>query len=466
MVLAGSLAAACSERPATTDRSSGRGSTTSALPNRSSAGEDRGARTTDATIPDPATGTDPATIPQNATGTDPDGVGDPYFPRAGNRGIDVLTVDLGVDWTPAPTSRSGNPPGQGGTIEAVADMTVAVTTTRQGVQLDLVGLQVRSARLGNAEVPFEQRQGELIIAPDVTFGAGTHHRVVVAYGGAPDPVEDPSGFGIGIGWVPARSGGGAYVASEPIGAPNWFPANDHPTDKARYRLSVTVPDPYEVVANGPSGAPSPGPRAGSSTWRFEPRDPMAAYLVSVAIGFFDMVEHTAGLSGVPLRSAVPAGRGAELAAHLEPMGAMIDAFSERFGPYPFEVYGVLVVDEELGYALENQTISLFGLDTVRSQATIAHELAHQWFGNTVSVARWSDIWLNEGFATYAEWLWEEANGADINALATQAYRQPRGTGSGPIGDPGVDSLFATAVYRARRVDVARAAPHGGRHGIL
>ncbi|MFN0026267.1 MAG: M1 family metallopeptidase [Acidimicrobiales bacterium] len=389
-----------------------------------------------------------------ADGSDPDGVGDAYFPRAGNRGIDVLSVDLQLDWTPGPASSARAPAnqpagtfGHGGTLAAVADLRLAITAARQGVQLDLVGLQVRSARLDDAEVPFEQRDGELIIAPALPFQPGGQHRVVVAYGGDPVPVPDPSGFGIGLGWVAPHAGDGAYVASEPVGAPNWFPTNDHPTDKMLVRLAVTVPDAYEVMATGSAGDREAGPRAGSTTWRFEPRDPMAAYLLSVAIGRFDLINSPASGSGVPVRSAVPEGRGGELASRLEPLGAMIDVFSAHFGPYPFEVYGTLVVNEKLGYALENQTLSLFGLDTVQSEAKVAHELAHQWFGNSVSVHRWADIWLNEGPATYAEWLWDEANGVDINARAALEWSELKPADSGAIANPGVAGLFGTAVYQ-------------------
>lgn len=384
----------------------------------------------------------PSTTPtptDPADSTNPDGIGDPYFPQAGNRGVDLLTAELTLDWTP-PLTRTG-----GGHLEAVADLTVAITENRQGVQLDLVGLEVRGARLNDIEAPFEQRNGELFIATDQALAAGSHHRVVIIYSGNPEAIKDPSGFGVGIGWVAAKAGG-VYVASEPVGAPSWFPTNDHPTDKARYRLAITVPDSYQVIGTGVATGPEPGTRAGSSTWRLQPRDPVAAYLLSVAIGSFDLVDTPSGRTAVPLRSAVPKGRGEELAGDLEPLGAMIDFFSGRFGPYPFEVYGVVVVDEPLGYALENQTLSLFGTDNVGSQDIMAHELAHQWFGNSVSVARWSDIWLNEGFATYASWLWDESIGSDINDRARVVARELKRTESGPIGNPGVGDLFGTAVY--------------------
>jgi aminopeptidase N len=129
---------------------------------------------------------------------------------------------------------------------------------------------------------------------------------------------------------------------------------------------------------------------------------------------------------------------------------MIEVFAERFGPYPFEVYGALVVPEFLGYAIENQSLSMFGIETVTSgsgEAVIAHELAHQWFGNNVSVAQWDDIWLNEGFATYAEALWRDAIDPAFDVDAEMRRRAAGGADLSPPGDPGARGLFSPGVYQ-------------------
>jgi aminopeptidase N len=241
------------------------------------------------------------------------------------------------------------------------------------------------------------------------------------------------------------------VANEPIGASTWLPVNDHPSDKARYQLSVTVPDPVEVIALGRLRDTTPGPRPATTTWNYDARDPVASYLVSVATGSFQLTEGAAPASGVPLRNAFPEGTAERYGPVFAGTGAMLDAFSELFGPYPFEVYGVVVVDEVLGYALENQTLSLFDAATAGGDQTIvAHELAHQWFGNAVSVEQWDDIWLNEGFATYAEALWLDASDPTYDIDSDMAVRWRSGSAGagafGPIGDPGRRGMFSPAVY--------------------
>jgi aminopeptidase N len=130
---------------------------------------------------------------------------------------------------------------------------------------------------------------------------------------------------------------------------------------------------------------------------------------------------------------------------------MIEVLAELFGPFPFETYGVLVVPEALGFALENQTLSLMGTDLMGvpglTDAVLVHELAHQWTGDSVSVERWSDIWLNEGFATYGEWWWDEATGGPtVDSRAADAHvLADRAAMAAPL-DPGIDHLFDRTVY--------------------
>ena len=372
-----------------------------------------------------------------------DGVGDAYFPTAGNPGIDMQTVDLRLEWSPDARASESQ-------LQGVVAIDLLITASRQGVQLDLRGLTVTNTRLDGTVVSFRQRAGELFVAENQTLAACSTHAVEVTYHGNPEPIDDGAGVGFEVGWTTTEPG--AYVANEPNGASTWLPINDHPSDKARYRLAVTVPDPLEVVAIGVGAPPVPGPRPGTSTWRFEARDPAASYLVSLAIGDFDFHQDRAPRTAVAIRNAFPAGQGSHFEQVFAPTGAMLDLFSDRFGPYPFEVYGVVVVDEDLGYALENQTLSLFDTTTnanhPESTDIIAHELAHQWFGNSVSVARWADIWLNEGFATYAEALWHEAASAGYDIDAAMQRRWAGGASSfGPIGDPGRTGLFGPAVYQ-------------------
>jgi len=187
---------------------------------------------------------------------------------------------------------------------------------------------------------------------------------------------------------------------------------------------------------------------GRRTFVWASNDPMATYLASMAVGDFIIEESTAP-TGLPLRDAYPPHLADLARVDFGSVGDMIEVYEGWFGPYPFEVYGHVVVDRALGFALENQTLSLFGSDAITGtgaiERTVAHELAHQWFGNWVSPATWRDIWLNEGFATYAEWIWvQERSGVDIVASARRAHRDA--DFGVPPGEPGPHELFQRTVY--------------------
>ncbi|HEX5366720.1 MAG TPA: M1 family metallopeptidase [Acidimicrobiales bacterium] len=355
------------------------------------------------------------------------GLGDPYFPDAGNRGYDVAHYDLELRWHPARQRMQG-----------VTRLTATATADLEAFALDAVGLDVATVEVDGARATATPRgRRDLVVVPPAPLAAGHRFTTVVTYAAAPGQVGgvdllDP-------GWV--ADGEEVYAAFEPHGAATLFPSNDHPRDKATFTFRVTVPRGLDVAANGLLRERVPG--EGTTTFVYDAPDPMATYLVQVVIADLDLVE-SRGPGGLPVRHAVDADVGGIGDGPVALTGRMLEVYEDLFGPYPFVGYGVVVVDQLLGFALETQTLSLVDADAARSESTLAHELAHQWFGNAVTPASWQDIWLNEGFATYAELLWSERVGEGGPADLVASARSPRL--DLPPGDPGPADLFAPAVY--------------------
>lgn len=364
------------------------------------------------------------------------GIGDPYYPEIGNGGYDVDRYVLDIDWQPA--------------LEFMrATTTVEATTTEDlaSFNLDLAGLDVLEVTIDGTPADFSHEESELVIELPDPLASATPFVAVIDYEGTPSQVPQLSDIDIG-GWYVEN--GMAFVISEPAGNFAWHPVNDHPLDKARYRVEVTAPDDLTVASAGVL-VERIDEGDGTATWIYEPRDAMAPYLLPLAIGDLTLIDEGT-VEGVVIRNAITT----DLIDRQDAFGRtpeMMRVFTDLFGPYPFEAYGVLVVDSTLGVALEQQTMSIFGQDFLRSgrnfDDVVAHELAHQWFGNLVSVAGWQDIWLNEGFATYAQYLYFEAidPAYDIDAEVELLLQFAPGLlNNPPPGDPGPDQLFAASVY--------------------
>ena len=357
------------------------------------------------------------------------GVGDPYFPDAGNAGYDVGHYDLDLTWRPDEQRMDG-----------VATITATATEDLSSLSLDAVGLDVAAVTVdGAAATTRQEGERDLVVTPAEPLRAGDSATIVVTYSVSPQTLSgvdllDP-------GWV--ADGEEVYAAFEPHGAATLFPSNDHPSDKATYTFRVTVPEGLDVAANGLLSESTPG--QGVTTWVYDAPDPMATYLVQVVIADLEFVEST-GPNGLPVRHAFDADVGGFAEGPMALTAEMIDVYDDLFGPYPFVAYGAVVVDEPLGFALETQTLSIFGTDAATSESVIAHELAHQWFGDAVSPATWQDIWLNEGFATYAELLWQEHRGVGGPDVFADSYRSGSSLLDLPPADPGPAQLFAPTVY--------------------
>ncbi len=385
--------------------------------------------TTEAAVTTIPTATSPS--PTGAPGAP--GLDDRYFPGIGNGGYDVDHYDLDLLIDPIENLLEGT-----ASIEATATQDLAA------FNLDLVGLRVSRVSVDGIEATFTRDGEELTVVPSAFVPEGEGFAVAVTYDGRPEPIFLESA-GIEMGWF--RGPDGIYVAAEPISARTWFPANDHPSDKATFTFRLTVPDPFEAIATGVLLETSPGD--GETTFLWEMPDPMATYLASVAVGEFRRIERS-GPDGLLIRDYVPEDFEGDVPSGLLAVDEMLPFFEERFGPYPFDVYGHLIT-EGFPTALENQTLSLFGRFLLRDpdlEFYVVHELAHQWFGDSVTPAAWEHVWLNEGFATFAEYLWIEHRFGELAMLEEirNDHALLRSRPHAPPGDPGVARLFGVSVY--------------------
>lgn len=361
-------------------------------------------------------------------------LGDVLFPDLGNAGIDVTHYDLALAWEPLT-----------GVLTATATLDIEAASPLAEFHLDFSGFTIDDLSVNGTSEPFQRRAEDLDITPGLVIPAGTF-RTKISYHGVPDAGKDT--VGRPLGWL--RTPKGAYTLAEPGGAHFWFPSNDHPSDKATYTFHIDVPDPLVAVANGRLTATTSV--NGRHVFDYQAQEPMATYLVLVAIGSFRIVETTSA-TGLPLRSVEPLSWSTP-GEYLPVTEKMIDFFSKRFGPYPFNSYGMLFTDSVPDLAMETQTLSMFSADDMHGQrgddnSFLSHELAHQWFGDAISPVRWNDIWLNESFATYAEWLWTYRD--DNDGLHQRAEDSRRTAASdrrqlGSTGHPHRDALFGRQVY--------------------
>lgn len=325
-----------------------------------------------------------------------DGLGDPYFPRLGNGGYDVQRYDITLAWDDSTNA-----------IDASVRIHAQAVVALSAFNLDFAGFEIGEITLNDEPANWRRTGHELTVKPLEPLAEGEDFTVVITYSGVPGQgVSTPSDPFSG-GWVRYR--GGVFVASEPDGASGWYPVNDHPLDKATYTFHITVPDTYSVAANGFLQNVTNNDDE-TTTFDWESLYPMASYLAMINIGDF-VVQTDVGPHDLPIRNYFPTDDAEKLTQTFSRTGDMIAFYETIFGPYPFEAYGVVVADTTLSFALETQTMSLFGQDVALGEndadTVVAHELAHQWFGDSVSLERWQDIWLNEGFATYASLLWME-----------------------------------------------------------
>jgi aminopeptidase N len=321
---------------------------------------------------------------------------------------------------------------------------INATATQQlsRFDLDLRTLQVAAVTVNGRGAAHRNMGQELVVTPARPLQRGRPFVVTVRYSGVPQPVIDPDDSLDG--WIPTDDG--AFVVNEPQGAPSWFPVNDHPTDKATYTIRMTVPAGLTAVGNGLLLAQHT--KRGRTTFVWDERRPMASYLATITLGRFTVTRSRA--AGISSYVAVDPREAAASRPALARMPEIVAFEQSLFGRYPFESVGAIVDHAGfVGYSLESQTKPNY--NHAPSVPLVVHELAHQWVGDSVTPSRWQDIWLNEGFATYAEWLWSEREGGDTAAeIFAELYAIPAAEGdfwNPPSGDPGGPAnLFAGSVY--------------------
>ena len=351
-----------------------------------------------------------------------DGIGDAYAPLLGNGGYDVQAYNLDLEWDSVTNELSGM-----ATVEAIATMDLSA------FNLDFYGFQIGELAVNGMASDFSRDGQELTITLEEAIRAEKPFTVTIGYRGVPEVWPDRVG-GVTSGWM---AEGGA-VSVPPFSSAGWFPCNDHPRDKALFNLRLTVPKPLDVVASGTLVETIDNGDTTTFVWHTE----HIVFMPTVAIDDFDSRELT-GPNGLPIHIYFRAGS-AEARHAVDKAGVIGDIltfFGEGFGSFPFETYHLVLHEEMREVAFSLHTTSVIRRE-VFTDSVLAHELAHQWFANSISPYSLEDMWLVEGFATYAEALWfESMTGEDMLVAYHDLIRT-----MGPPGTPPIDDVYDHSVY--------------------
>ena len=379
------------------------------------------------------------------------GLGDRLFPGLGNGGYQVEHYDLDLRY-----------PTAAGTAPLTGTVTADAVTTRalSAFSLDFAGASVGAVTVDGAPATSRREGAELVVTPARPLTRGARFTVVVHDFVSITPAKDPGQFEAGLLGTPE----GTVWMGQPANAHQVFPSNDHPGDKATFTFRIDVPAGITAVANGMLQGSTTA--KGRTVWRYTQAEPMATELAQVASGRFTVTTRKAP-GGLVVRDVTPTNITSTVAPLLADEVQELAWMQSKVGPYPFRSFGSLVADATFAFGgLESQTLILYPSTVITTpapelrQQVMVHELAHQWFGDSVSPAGWSDVWLNEGHATWYEDLWVAEQGgtkglSGADELFTLGMRDAYGRAtewrqrSGPVAAPtsgDTSKLFSPNVY--------------------
>jgi aminopeptidase N len=380
----------------------------------------------------------------------PEQPSEPFFPRSGNRGYDVKHYDVSLGYQP-----------RSGMLTARDVVEARATSGLRRFSLDLDGLKVTSVGVDGEPARYSRGKGKVKIVPATAIAKGEAFTVDLRYQGLPRKVIDPDGSTEG--WY--RTSDGAVAVGEPVGTAAWLACNNAPRDKASFDIQITVPAGLKAVSNGRLVSRQKLDRRVRWSWS-EPA-PMASYLALVDIGDGKLVQGHAGK--LPTWTLVDPRLVKKSRAAIDSLPEIIRWESHIFGPYPFAAAGSVVDVANLEYALETQTRPIYAFAPDRT--TVVHETAHQWFGDSVSLERWPNIWLNEGLATWTQWYFAERHGGrSAQQVFAELYRRPAsetGFWNPPSGHPGqAKNLFITSTYVRGAMTLQALRDKIGTHALL
>lgn len=357
---------------------------------------------------------------------------EPFFPHAGTHAYDAREYKVKLAYKQ----------GRGGRIQATTTIVANANRQLTDFSFDFFGPHVIRVRVNGEDAKFGRQKGKLIVFPRRPIARGSRVVTNIRYAGKPPTVTDPDGSREG--WYPTDDG--ALAVGEPQGTAAWIPCNNIPTDKASFSFDVTVPNGLKAVANG--RLMRTDRQDGNVRFRWREKAPMSTYLAVLDVGRGRIVKTRAGK--LPAWTLVDPRMLKQSHLVLAELPQIISFESRLFGPYPFDSAGSIVdYAPKLGYALESQSRPIYAF--VPDITTVVHETAHQWFGDSVGLKRWPNIWLNEGFATWTQWYYAERHGRrSAHAIFNQLYQVPASNTrfwNPPPGHPGSPKyLFDPTTY--------------------